>query len=58
MFGLTDVIVDKPALVQVMVWCQTSIKPLPEPVLTKVPDATWHQQDTNSQYVMQMPNEK
>ena len=27
--------IDKPALVQVMAWCQTGAKPLPEPMLTQ-----------------------
>ena len=29
----------KPALVQVMAWCRTGHKPLPEPMLTKFTDA-------------------
>ena len=32
----------KPALLQVMACHQTGDKPLPEPMLTKVCDATWH----------------
>ena len=31
---------NKPALVQVMAWCQTGDKPLPEPMLTQCTD-TW-----------------
>ena len=30
---------NKPALVQVMAWCQTDDKPLPEPILTQFTDA-------------------
>ena len=32
-------IVNKSALIQVMAWCRTGDKPLPEPMLTKSPDA-------------------
>ena len=35
---------NKPAVVQVMAWHQTSDKPLPEPVLTQSTDTyMWHQ---------------
>ena len=34
-------IVDKSGLVQVMAWCLTDTKPLPEPVLTKMSAITW-----------------
>ena len=38
--GLID---NKSALVQVMAWCQTGNKPLPEPMLTQFTDAyMWH----------------
>ena len=30
---------NKPALVQVMAWCQTGEKPLPEPMMTQFIDA-------------------
>ena len=30
---------NKSALVQVMTWCQTGIKPLPEPIMTQFIDA-------------------
>ena len=30
---------NKPALVQVMAWCRTGDKPLPEPMLTQFTDA-------------------
>ena len=34
---------NKPALVQVMAWCRTGDKPLPEPMLTQFTDAyKWH----------------
>ena len=33
----------KPELVQVMAWCRTGNKPLPEPMMTQFIDAyTWH----------------
>ena len=34
-----SVIDNIPALVQVMAWCQTGDKPLPEPMLTHITDA-------------------
>ena len=30
------------ALVQVMAWCLTGTKPLPETMLTEISDAIWH----------------
>ena len=34
---------NKPALIQVMAWCQIGDKPLPEPMLTQFTDAyIWH----------------
>ena len=34
---------NKTALVQVMTWCQTGAKPLPEPMMTQLTDAyMWH----------------
>ena len=34
---------NKPALVQVMDWCRTGDKPLPEPMLAQFPDEyMWH----------------
>ena len=38
-FVPTSAINNKPALVQVMAWCRTGDKPLPEPMLTKYTDA-------------------
>ena len=32
-----DLFDNKSALVQVIAWCQTGTKPLPEPMLTKLP---------------------
>ena len=37
-----DVIDNKSALAQVMAWCQTGVKPLPEPMLTQFTDAYMH----------------
>ena len=34
-----DPINNRPALVQVMAWCRTDDKPLPEPMLTQFTDA-------------------
>ena len=38
-FVRKDPIDDKPALVQVMAWCRTGYKPLPEPMLALFTDA-------------------
>ena len=42
-FVLKGPIDNKPALVQVMAWCQTGDKPLPEPMLTQYIDAFMRQ---------------
>ena len=38
-FVLGSPIDNKPVLVQVMAWCRTGNKPLPEPMLTQFTDA-------------------
>ena len=39
---------NRPALVQVMDWCRTGDKPLPEPMLTQFMDAyMWHEGEMN-----------
>ena len=42
-FVLKGPIDNKPALIQVMAWCQTGNKPLPEPMLTQYIDAFMRQ---------------
>ena len=37
-FVLRSLIENKPALVQVMAWCQIGNKPLPEPMMTQLID--------------------
>ena len=41
-FVLKVPIDDQPSLVQVMAWCQTGTKPLPEPMMTQIIDAHAH----------------
>ena len=38
-FAFRSSIDNKPALVQVMAWCQIGDKPLSEPILTRITDA-------------------
>ena len=47
-FAPTSPIFNKPALVQVMAWCGTGDKPLPEPMLTQFTDAYMGHQEEMS----------